>query len=89
MSDLDPCPPENNVGRFRFAALRARVHIRMYGQTVVHGIGYIKDRLWEPSTWLMFGAAIAGASSLPKPWSYMSLFCGVVAGMIPNNNPRP
>lgn len=48
------------------------------------GVSYIKARMGEKSTWIMFGAAIAGASSLPAPWSYFSLVVGVIAGMCPD-----
>lgn len=69
---------------FYIRVMRGIVHARAGVATVGHGIGYVKARLMEPSTWLLFSAAIGSASVLPAPYSYMSLFCGVVAGMIPN-----
>ena len=50
------------------------------------GIGFIKARLEERSTWIWIGTAVAGASSLPKPWNYFSLAVGVIAGMCPNKD---
>lgn len=51
-------------------------------------IRYIKDRLNERSTWMLFGASVATASALPHPWSIASVAVGVVGAMIPDGAVR-
>ena len=50
---------------------------------------YIKDRLDERSTWMLFGASVATASALPFPWSVASVVVGVVAAMTPDGPVKP
>jgi hypothetical protein len=45
---------------------------------------YIKDRLNERSTWLLFGAAITAAAALSWPWSLASCVVGCIAALIPD-----
>lgn len=51
---------------------------------IAHALGYLKDRLGEPSTWVAIGASVAAVSALTAPWSYIGLGCGVMAAMVPN-----
>ena len=51
---------------------------------IMHGLGYIKSRLAEASTWVMLGGSVAAVSALPPPWSYIGLGCGIMAAMVPN-----
>lgn len=45
---------------------------------------YLRNRLNEKSTWLLFGGAIAAASALPWPWSLASCVVGVIAALVPD-----
>ena len=45
---------------------------------------YLKARLDERSTWIMFGAGVTAASALPSPWSYISMGVAVVAALVPD-----
>lgn len=47
-------------------------------------LAYLRARLDERSTWLLFGAAIAAAAALPMPWSIVSAIVGAVAALIPD-----
>lgn len=47
-------------------------------------VSYIKARLDERSTWLLFGAAITAAAALSWPWSLASCIVGCIAAMIPD-----
>jgi hypothetical protein len=51
-------------------------------------IGFIKARLSERSTWLLIGAGVTAASTLPEPWSYVSMAVGVIAALIPDGQMR-
>lgn len=66
--------------------LRTLVRAGQAKDSALHGIGYVKARLAERSTWLAFGAGVGVASALPSPWSYLSLAIGVVAAMVPNDS---
>lgn len=59
--------------------------LRRRAQGLEHAFGFVKSRLGEKSSWICIGGAVAAASALPAPWSYFSLGCGIVAGMIPND----
>lgn len=45
---------------------------------------YIRRRLNERSTWILFATAITVASALPWPWSVFSCVVGVIGAMIPD-----
>lgn len=47
-------------------------------------LAYLKARLNERSTWMLFGASVATASALTVPWSVASVIVGVIAAMIPD-----
>ena len=47
-------------------------------------IAYLKARLDERSTWLLFGAAITAAAALSWPWSLVSAIVGIIAALIPD-----
>jgi hypothetical protein len=47
-------------------------------------LSYLKARLNERSTWMLFGASVATASALTLPWSVASVVVGVIAAMVPD-----
>ena len=47
-------------------------------------IGYLRNRINERSTWLLFGAGVAAASELREPWSYVAVAMSVIAALIPD-----
>lgn len=49
-------------------------------------IRYIKKRLNERSTWVAFGAGIAGASVLPFPFSWLAIVCAVIGAIVPDGD---
>lgn len=49
-------------------------------------IGFVKARLSERSTWLLIGAGVTAASTLPEPWSYVSMAVGVIAALVPDGS---
>lgn len=51
---------------------------------IKHSVGYVKARLAEKSTWGFITAGIAGASVLPRPWSYFSMGSTFIMSMIPD-----
>jgi hypothetical protein len=51
---------------------------------LMHGLGYVKGRLVEASTWVSIGITITAVSQLTPPWSYVGLACGIMAAMVPN-----
>jgi hypothetical protein len=50
---------------------------------------YIRSRLDERSTWLLFGVAITAAAALPWPWSLVSVIVGVIAALVPDGGVKP
>jgi hypothetical protein len=52
--------------------------------TVRATVAYLRARLDERSTWLLFGAAITAAAALSWPWSLASCIVGCVAALIPD-----
>lgn len=52
-------------------------------------VRYLRSRLDERSTWLLFGAAIAAAAALPWPWSAISCAVGVIGALVPDGPPPP
>ena len=51
-------------------------------------VSYLRARLDERSTWLLFGAAITAAAALSWPWSAISCVVGVIGALIPDGSPR-
>jgi fumarate reductase subunit D len=45
---------------------------------------YLRNRLNERSTWIMFGAGVTAASALPSPWSYISMAVAIVGALVPD-----
>lgn len=52
-------------------------------------IGFIRSRLNERSTWLLFGAGVAAAAELREPWSYVAMAVSVIAALIPDGAVKP
>jgi len=50
----------------------------------MHIIQYLKNRITERSTWLLFGAAISSASALPTPWSYIFCVTSMLGALVPD-----
>ena len=46
-------------------------------------LSYLKTRIAERSTWVGFGAAVAGAAALSSPYSWIVIGCGCIAMLIP------
>jgi hypothetical protein len=53
---------------------------------VIHGLGYLKARAGETSTWVSIGATVAAVSTLAAPWSYIGMGCGIISAMLPNHS---
>ena len=47
-------------------------------------VSYLRARLNERSTWLLFGTAIASAAALPWPWSAIFAAVGVIGALVPD-----
>lgn len=45
---------------------------------------YLRDRLDERSTWLLFGAAVSAAAALEWPWSLIFCVIGIIGALVPN-----
>lgn len=54
-------------------------------QWLGNGIGYLKARLNERSTWASIGAGVVGASALPKPWDYVAIVVAVIGTIVPTS----
>ena len=51
-------------------------------------LAYIRDRLNERSTWMLFVAGISGASAIPYPWSIGFMLASFIAAFIPDGKMR-
>jgi hypothetical protein len=51
---------------------------------VLETLRYIKARMDERSTWMLFVAGISGASALPYPWNLGFLVVSVIAAFVPD-----
>lgn len=47
---------------------------------------FLRSRLNERSTWLLVGAAIPAAASLPWPWSLVSMLVATIAALVPDGS---
>lgn len=45
---------------------------------------YVFKRLNERSFWVGIGLAVAAASVLPVPWSYLSFVAGFIGSVVPD-----
>lgn len=52
-------------------------------------VSYIRARLDERSTWILFGAAITAAAALPWPWSLISCVVGICGALVPDGPAKP
>jgi hypothetical protein len=49
-------------------------------------VSYIRSRLNERSTWILFGAAVTAAAALPWPWSIIMAAVGVIGALVPDGS---
>lgn len=52
-------------------------------------VSYIRQRLDERSTWILFGAAVTAAAALPWPWSLIMAIVGVIGALVPDAPVKP
>jgi hypothetical protein len=52
-------------------------------------LAYLRARLDERSTWLLFGASITAAAALPWPWSAISCAVGMIGALTPDGAVKP